>query len=99
MTFGRSVDPIVAAEHAVTRMAVTTEAEVEKQQGDNRTMGRKFTIPCGLYRSHGFINAPLAGQTGFSDDDQPAKLTGRQTAVRNLLTRRGNSGKCACPGE
>jgi CRISPR-associated protein Csd2 len=69
LTFGRSIDPVISSEHAITRMAVTTEAEAEKQQGDNRTMGRKFTIPYGLYRSHGFISAPLAEQTGFSDDD------------------------------
>ncbi len=68
-TFGRSVDPIVSAEHAITRMAVTTEKEAEAQQGDNRTMGRKFTVPYGLYRTHGFVSAPLADQTGFSDDD------------------------------
>ncbi|KRT54699.1 type I-C CRISPR-associated protein Cas7/Csd2 [endosymbiont of Ridgeia piscesae] len=69
MTFARSVDPVVSAEHAITRMAVTTEAEAEKQQGDNRTMGRKFTIPYGLYRAHGFISAPLAEKTGFSEED------------------------------
>ncbi len=69
MTFGRSIDPIVALEHSITRMAVATEAEAEKQSGDNRTMGRKFTIPYGLYVSHGFVSAPLAAQTGFSEDD------------------------------
>lgn len=69
LTFARSEHPIVAAEHAVTRCAVTTEAEAEKQQGDNRTMGRKFTIPYGLYRAHGYVNANLAAQTGFSNDD------------------------------
>jgi len=68
-TFGRSIDPVVSAEHAITRMAVTTEKEAEAQQGDNRTMGRKFTVPYGLYRAHGFVSAPLAGQTGFSDND------------------------------
>lgn len=68
-TFGRSVDPIVALEHSITRMAVATEAEAEKQGGDNRTMGRKFTVPYGLYRAHGFVSAPLANQTGFSTDD------------------------------
>lgn len=50
-------------------MAVATEAEAEKQQGDNRTMGRKFTIPYGLYRCHGFISAPFAAQTGFNQND------------------------------
>lgn len=69
MTFARSHDPIVALEHSITRMAVTTEAEAEKQGGDNRTMGRKHTVPYGLYRSHGFVSSFLAKQTGFSSDD------------------------------
>lgn len=68
-TFARSIDPVVALEHSITRMAVATEAEAEKQSGDNRTMGRKFTVPYGLYRAHGFISAPLAKQTGFSQED------------------------------
>lgn len=69
LTFARSVSPVVALEHSITRMAVATEAEAEKQQGDNRTMGRKFTVPYGLYRAHGFVSAHLAKQTGFGDDD------------------------------
>lgn len=68
-TFARSVDQVVPLEHSITRMAVATEAEAEKQQGDNRTMGRKFTIPYGLYRCHGFISAPFAAQTGFNQTD------------------------------
>jgi len=69
MTFSRSIGQVVPLEHSITRMAVATEAEAEKQQGDNRTMGRKFTIPYGLYRCHGFVSAPLAAQTGFSGED------------------------------
>lgn len=69
MTFARSIDPIVSSEHSITRMAVATEAEAEKQKGDNRTMGRKFTVPYGLYRAHGFVSAHLAAQTGFTNDD------------------------------
>lgn len=69
MTFARSIDPIVAQEHSITRMAVATEAEAEKQEGDNRTMGRKHTVPYGLYRAHGFVSAFLAKQTGFSEED------------------------------
>jgi CRISPR-associated protein Csd2 len=69
LTFARSMDPIVAQEHSITRMAVATEAEAEKQEGDNRTMGRKHTVPYGLYRSHGFVSAFLAKQTQFSEDD------------------------------
>lgn len=69
LTFARSVDPIVALEHSITRMAVATEAEAEKQQGDNRTMGRKHTVPYGVYIVHGFISSFLAKQTGFTEDD------------------------------
>lgn len=68
-TFARSVDPIMTSEHSITRMAVATEKEAEKQGGDNRTMGRKATIPYGLYVCHGFISANLAKQTGFSEED------------------------------
>jgi len=69
LTFARSIDPVVALEHSITRMAVATVAESEKQDGDNRTMGRKHTVPYGLYRAHGFVSAFLAKQTGFGDDD------------------------------
>lgn len=69
LTFARSVDTIATAEHSITRMAVATEKEAEKQGGDNRTMGRKATVPYGLYVCHGFISANLAQQTGFSEED------------------------------
>jgi len=69
LTFARSVEPIIALEHSITRMAVATEAEAEKQQGDNRTMGRKHTVPYGVYVAHGFVSSFLAKQTGFGDED------------------------------
>lgn len=69
LTFARSVDPIVSMEHSITRVAVTTDKEAEKQGGDNHTMGRKSTVPYGLYRCHGLVSANLAKQTGFSEED------------------------------
>lgn len=69
LTFARSVDPVETSEHSITRMAVATEKEADKQEGGNRTMGRKATVPYGLYVCHGFISANLAQQTGFSEDD------------------------------
>lgn len=69
LTFARSIDPVIAQEHSITRMAVATEAEAEKQEGDNRTMGRKHTVPYGLYMAHGFISSFLAKQTGFGEAD------------------------------
>ena len=96
MTFARSVEPIVTQEHCITRMAVATEAEAEKQSGDNRTMGRKFTVPYGLYRSHGFVSSHLAGQTGFSQEDLDLFWEALQnmfehdrSAARGLMSTRG----------
>lgn len=67
--FSQSIDPVVSLEATITRMAVETKKEADSQDGDNRTMGRKTYIPYGLYRVHGFISAPLAKQTGFSEED------------------------------
>ncbi|WP_223641783.1 type I-C CRISPR-associated protein Cas7/Csd2 [Corallococcus sp. EGB] len=69
LTFGRSLDPVAAVEHTITRMAVTTQAEADNQGGGNRTMGRKNTVPYGLYRAHGFVSPALAKQTGFGEAD------------------------------
>lgn len=68
LTFSRSIDPIITLEHSITRMAVTNEKDAS-ETGDNRTMGRKFTVPYGLYRCHGFVSAHFAKQTGFGNDD------------------------------
>ncbi|MBT3185562.1 MAG: type I-C CRISPR-associated protein Cas7/Csd2 [Nitrospina sp.] len=67
--FAQSIDPVVPLEASITRMAVETRKEADSQVGDNRTMGRKAYIPYGLYEVHGFISAPLAKQTGFSEED------------------------------
>jgi CRISPR-associated protein Csd2 len=93
LTFARSVDPIVTLEHAITRMAVATEAEAEKQGGDNRTMGRKNTVPYGLYVAYGFVSPALASQTGFSQEDLEILWTALRTmfdydhsAARGLMS-------------
>ena len=64
-TFARSEEPIVPSEVSITRMAVTNE----KDRSNERTMGRKFIVPYGLYRMEGFISVPLAEKSGFSEED------------------------------
>jgi len=66
LTFARSVDPIVALEHSITRVAKATEERALKGGSE---MGRKYTVPYGLYCCHGFISANLASQTGFNEGD------------------------------
>lgn len=65
LTFGRSVEPIVFTEHCITRMAVSNPKDKDKE----RAMGRKATVPYGLYVAHGFVSPALAEQTGFSEED------------------------------
>jgi CRISPR-associated protein Csd2 len=69
IAFARSIDPILPLEISITRSSVTNERDVDKE----RTMGRKYIVPYGLYRVHGFVSAPLASHpvkgTGFSEDD------------------------------
>lgn len=76
--FAQSIEPIVPQEISITRMAATSEAEKKQRadgseegsgRTDNRTMGRKYIVPYGLYRVHGHVSAHLAGRTGFSDGD------------------------------
>ncbi|MBN1283295.1 MAG: type I-C CRISPR-associated protein Cas7/Csd2 [Proteobacteria bacterium] len=69
LNFAKSAEPIVPLEVTITRMAVATEKEAESQSGDNRTMGRKHIVPYALYRAEGYVSAPLAAQTGFSQED------------------------------
>lgn len=69
LSFALSNDPVIAQEITITRSSVTNEKDAEKE----RTMGRKYIIPYGLYRMHGYVSACLSGDekkgTGFSDDD------------------------------
>ncbi|HEV7670765.1 MAG TPA: type I-C CRISPR-associated protein Cas7/Csd2 [Thermoanaerobaculia bacterium] len=81
IAFSRSVDPVLALDVSITRMAVAedvkgkrtsaelAEWEAEQSEDQLRTMGRKSLIPYGLYLGKGFISAHLAAQTGFSDAD------------------------------
>ncbi len=65
--FARSVDPIFPQEITITRCAITTEADAEK---NTNTMGNKFVVPYGLYVAEGYVSANLARKvTHFSEDD------------------------------
>ena len=66
LTMARSISPVVSSEHAITRVSVTTTKDAEQK---DREMGRKFTIPYGMYRAYGYINATLAAQTEFDGTD------------------------------
>jgi CRISPR-associated protein Csd2 len=64
--FAKSEDVIFQQNVTITRMASTTEKEKDTE---NRTMGRKYIVPFGLYRAEGFISAKMAEKTGFTEND------------------------------
>jgi CRISPR-associated protein Csd2 len=66
LCFARSANSILQQEITITRMAATKEDE---NSGANRTMGRKYIVPYGLYRAEGFVSAKFAQKTGFGEDD------------------------------
>lgn len=79
ISFSRSVDPVVTCDYSITRCAVTKPEDAEKE----RTMGRKFTVPYGLYVAKGTINPFLAEQqTEFSEEDLQVLIE----ALQNLFT-------------
>ena len=67
LTFARSIDPVDAKSHSVTRCCITKESDAENK---SNTIGNKNTVSYGLYRMHGFISATDAAKTGFSEEDK-----------------------------
>jgi CRISPR-associated protein Csd2 len=78
LTFARSIDRVLPTEHTISRQAFTGEKDVKSGTG---TLGRKHTIPYGLYLAHGYINPMFAAKTGFSEED----LTLLWKALANLF--------------
>lgn len=93
ITFARSIDRILTTEHTISRQAFTGEKDIRSGTG---TLGRKHTIPYGLYLAHGYINPVFAAKTGFTEDD----LQLLWKALRNLfeLDRSAARGSMAARG-
>ena len=98
LSFARSIDPIVTSEHAITRCAVETEREAKDQSGDNRTMGRKFTVPYALYRCQGVMNPFLAEQTFFTEDDLELLFTALENSFQFDASSARPAGSMAARG-
>lgn len=100
ITFGKSLDPVLPMDIAITRVAVADpikegtvedylKKEAETSEDKLRTMGRKQLIPFGLYEVRGFISANLAAETGFDDADLQALFE----AILNMYEHDHSSSK------
>ncbi|MFX0578775.1 type I-C CRISPR-associated protein Cas7/Csd2 [Nocardia nepalensis] len=63
----RSVDPVVATEHAITRVTQTRQQDID--DGESTEMGSKWTIPYALYRAEISYSAARGTQTGVDVKD------------------------------
>ena len=112
MTFARSESAILPMDVTVSRVALTDEKEKDRAQreenqktedgateerfGRTGTFGRKWIVPYGLYRAHGFFSAPFAAQTGVTAADLELFWTALintwdqdHSAARGLMSCRG----------
>lgn len=103
MTFARSTDPILTMDSTIARVALERAGEVrDNNEADDLaapthgTLGRKPTVPYGLYQAHGFFNPHYAAQNGADADD----LCLFWSALVNMwdLDRSAARGLMACRG-
>lgn len=69
IAFAESLDKILQLDFSITRCAVASEKEAAKSNDDNRTMGRKYLVSYGLYRTSIHVSPAFAAKTGFTYAD------------------------------
>ena len=103
MTFARSIDPILPTDSSIARVALErrgeraeTQSEDELEAPTHGTLGRKATVPYGLYMGYGFFNPHFARKTGVTSED----LDVFWSALLNMwdLDRSSSRGLMACRG-
>ena len=100
ITFARSINPIVPLDAAIVGPA-QNERDVNREDAEGETtnfgtMGRKSTVPYGLYRAHGFFNPHFASQTGVDGDD--LALFWNALDMMWDVDRSASRGEMACRG-
>ncbi|KAA5837942.1 type I-C CRISPR-associated protein Cas7/Csd2 [Saccharopolyspora hirsuta] len=94
VTNARSIDPIVAQQHTITRITQTTQADIDK--GESTEFGSKWTVPYALYAAKIYYSASRGTQTGV--DARDLELLYRclemmfdhdRSATRGTMTARG----------
>ena len=100
LTFARSIDPIVPLDSSIVGPAQNRE-DVNREDADGQatnygTMGRKSTVPYGLYRAHGFFNPHFAKKTGVDGED--LALFWNALEMMWDVDRSASRGEVACRG-
>jgi len=100
LTFARSIDPILALDLSITRVALENPGDKPREdEGElamTGTMGRKAIVPYALYLAHGFYVPSFAEDTGFDEND----LSLFWEALERMwdLNRSASKGLTSCRG-
>ena len=100
LTFARSIDGIVPLDSSIVGPA-QNERDVNREDAEGQavnygTMGRKSTVPYGLYRAHGFFNPHFAARTGANEED--LALFWQALQMMWDVDRSSSRGMMACRG-
>ena len=99
-TFARSIDPIIPLDSSIVgpaqKQSDTKREEAGEEEPAFGTMGRKSTVPYGLYRAHGFFNPHFASDTGVDTGD--LELFWRALEMMWDVGRSAARGEMACRG-
>lgn len=100
LTFARSINPIVPLDASIVGPA-QNERDVNREEAEGQatnfgTMGRKSTVPYGLYRAHGFFNPHFAEKTGVDGED--LALFWNALEMMWDVDRSASRGEMACRG-
>ncbi len=100
LTFARSIDRIVPLDLSIVGPAQNAK-DVNREDAEGSatnygTMGRKSTVPYGLYRAHGFFNPHFAQQTGVNAEDLALLWEALERTWD--LDRSASRGEMACRG-
>ena len=101
--FSKSQSPINTLEHTITRTALTNPGDAGAGASDDDKaasgqMGRKYTVPYGLYRAHGFISPFLAQDTGFAQADSTCCLSRSPRSSKWTVQPQGERWLCEAFG-
>jgi len=100
LTFARSIDPILALDLSITRVALENPGDKPREdEGElamTGTMGRKAIVPYALYLAHGFYIPSFAEVTEFRESD----LALLWEALQRMwdLNRSASKGLTSCRG-
>lgn len=88
LTFARSISPVLAQAHGITRITQTTEKDIA-EGGESTEMGSKWTVHYGLYRGFLHYSATRGMWAGVTEQD----LATFWKVLRNLFEHDHASGR------